>query len=117
MDLQQPLNRRLAVVELLAQLAAATIACLDNLLQADRLTSQFLTDRPTDKVPLVIDPYLRHITGIIANGDVFTNVGRQGQIQVAEPFKPDAVLLDAPWFGHRQEQEIELFPGLWQPWE
>src|SRR5512132_1168970 len=87
----------------------------DDLPQADGLTGQLLADGAAEKGVPVIDPDFGEVPGVVADGDRFTDIGRQYRIDVAEPLEADAILLDPARFEHCEEEQVELFQRLRHP--
>src|SRR5712692_9871296 len=58
-----------------------------------------------------------HIPWIIANDDRFAYVGRQGEIEIPQALEMNAIGAHLATFGHRQQQQIELFEAFGEPGE
>src|SRR5262245_38069588 len=114
MGFQQQIHDRAAVSDLLAQLAPSPIAGRDDFLQADRLSGQLLTDRVANEHLAVVDANLGHIARVIADRHILADIGRQVQIDVAQPLKANAILLDAAGAGDSQQQQVQLRERLGQ---
>src|SRR5438105_942806 len=82
-------------------LRATLGSCLRNFLQADRHSSQLLTNSTTEKATLIKDTYLGHVNWIISDHDLFFDIACQGRINVAVSLKADAILLHTTRFCHR----------------
>ena len=100
MHRQQRLDDRCSVIQLRTEGPPALCPGLHNLLQADCLTGQLLADRPTEEALVMEDSNLGHIVRVVADGHRFPDVGREGQVQVAEAEEVDPILVDFAWLRH-----------------
>ena len=72
----QLVDQGLAHRELLAEFTGAVAARTDDIFETDGLTRELLTHGPAEKALLVIDTDFSHISGVIADDDVFPHIGR-----------------------------------------
>jgi hypothetical protein len=103
-----------ALVQGVAQGAAAAIAGLDDVTEGNGVAREFRTDGPTQEALVVKDTDFGHVARIITNDHGFAHVGRQGGIKVAKPLETNAIRMDFATFGHRSQEQVELFKALRQ---
>ena len=108
---EQLVDQGLAHGELLVEFAGALASCTDDRFETDGLACEFLTHGPAEKALLVIDADFGHIPGVIADGHVFSHIGGQRGINIAQGLEPYAILLHAAGLGDRQQQQVQLFQG------
>src|SRR5437660_321311 len=106
-------HRRLAFSQSSLDLLAAGGSGLFDLLQTDRLSSEFWADRSTEKAILIEHADLGHVCRFVPDQDLLFDIICQQGIDIAVPLKADAILLHAAGLGHGQEQQVKLLLRLW----
>ena len=74
-----------------AQLLSALVANANDVSQRHSLTGQVSRDRSTEELVSMENPDFAHISGIVADGHVFTHVRRQSEREVTETVEMDAI--------------------------
>src|SRR5439155_9840747 len=90
--------------QVVLELPFAPPARLDNIFEPHGLSGEFLAHGPTEKTLLVVHADFRHVPGVIANHHVFSHIRREGGINIPQSLKANAIAVDAPRRGHRQEE-------------
>src|SRR5437016_5145308 len=114
MSLHERLYCAGALVQSVAQVASPAIAGLDDVVQGYGVSREFRTDRSTQEAAVMEDADFGHVTGGIPNHHGFAHIGRQGGIEVAKALETNAIRVDFAAFGHREQQQVEVFEILRQ---
>src|SRR4051794_40730953 len=101
-----------AISDALADLVPLRSARLQHLFEAHLHPGQFRADSRADKTIVVKDPDHGKVARIVANEDVFADIGSKVDVEIAVPVEAYPVLLDPPLLCFLEEQEIELLQGL-----
>src|SRR5437016_1194393 len=97
LDTRQHVDRCGAFGQRLAQPAVVTITGLNDVLEvADRLAGQLSADGAAQERALMEHADLAEVTRVVAGDDVLADVGRHGQVEIAETLKMSAVALHPP---------------------
>src|SRR5690242_13104450 len=81
-------------------LFAALTSRLFDLLQAHGLSRKLLANSTTQKAVLIKHMNYRHVSRVVANEDLFFDIGSQSRVDIALSLKADAILLHPARLGH-----------------
>src|SRR5919199_3932334 len=101
---KQRLNHRLTLDQGRAEFTATPIASEDDVFERNGLARQFGVDGATHELVVEVDPQFGHIARVVANGHVLSDIRGQGRVEIAKALEMNAILVDTPRLGHRQEQ-------------
>ena len=59
----------------------------------------------------MIDPEFGHIPGVVPDRDLFSHIGGQRGIDIAQGLEPQPILMHAAGLRDRQQQQIQLIQG------
>jgi hypothetical protein len=105
---QKGLHNLCAFLKDLAEVSAVAISRLQDVMERYRRPCQFLANGPTEEAVVVEDPDFGHIAGVVPDDDRLADVSCQGGVEVPHTEKPDAIATHFAWFGHGQQQQIQL---------
>ena len=88
-----------------------------DLLEGDRVPFELGGDGAAHELVAVVDPDLGGVAGVVADGDVFPDVGGEHGRQVAGAVEPHPVALHASAGRGTQQQQVEVVGVCGQAWD
>ena len=88
-----------------------------NIFQRNDLTGVFFAHRTAKKLVTVENPNLGEVARIVPDGNLVSDIARQGRMAIAESLKVDTVAPHDARLGMHDEQQIEIFEVFGQTWQ
>ena len=101
--------------QFLVQFAAPPVPGGLQVFEADAGRGQLGRHRHAQELAAVEHPDLGQVPRVVADGDLFPDVGGQRQRQVAQAVAVDPVAVHLAGGGHGQQQQVQLLQGFGHP--